>query len=85
VKLLQTLIQGIGPSCRGQQNHLVRGSDGTEISTAFRIEDEPRIGSWNALIVASALRNDATRILSEDLNPGQAIAGVQIQNPFLNS
>ncbi len=56
-----------------------------EISTAFRIEDESRIGFWDALIVASALRSGATRILSEDLNPGQAIAGVQIQNPFLNS
>ena len=56
-----------------------------EISRAFRIEDESRIGFWDALIVASALRSGATRILSEDLNPGQAIAGVQIQNPFVNS
>ena len=56
-----------------------------EISTAFRIEDESRIGFWDALIVASALRSGATRILSEDLNAGQTIAGIQIQNPFVNS
>ena len=56
-----------------------------EISTAFRIEDESRIGFWDALIVASALRSGATRILSEDLNAGQTIAGMYIQNPFVNS
>ena len=56
-----------------------------EISTAFRIEDESRIGFWDALIVASALRSGATRILSEDLNAGQTIVGIHIQNPFVNS
>jgi predicted nucleic acid-binding protein len=53
-----------------------------EIATAFRIEDESRIGFWDALIVASALKCGATRILSEDLNAQQKISGVQIQNPF---
>jgi predicted nucleic acid-binding protein len=54
----------------------------TEIATAFRIEDECRIGFWDALIVASALKCGATRILSEDLNAGQIIAGIHIENPF---
>jgi predicted nucleic acid-binding protein len=53
-----------------------------EISAAFRIEDESRIGFWDALIVASALKRGASRILSEDLNDGQRIAGVLIENPF---
>jgi predicted nucleic acid-binding protein len=53
-----------------------------EISVAFRIEDEAGIGFWDALIVAAARRAGAHRILSEDLNPGQIIAGVQIENPF---
>jgi predicted nucleic acid-binding protein len=53
-----------------------------EISTAFRIEDESQIGFWDALIVASALKSGAHRILSEDLNAGQTIAGVRIENPF---
>jgi len=54
----------------------------TEISSAFRIEDESRIGFWDALIVASAIKSGATRILSEDLNAGQTISGVRIENPF---
>ncbi|HSY98940.1 MAG TPA: PIN domain-containing protein [Terriglobales bacterium] len=53
-----------------------------EITTAFRIEDESRIGFWDALIVASAAKCGALRILSEDLNAKQVVAGVRIENPF---
>jgi predicted nucleic acid-binding protein len=56
-----------------------------EISAAFRIEDESRIGFWDALIVASAVNSGATRILSEDLNAGQRIAGIRIENPFVRA
>jgi predicted nucleic acid-binding protein len=55
-----------------------------EISAAFRIEDEARIGFWDALIVAAARKAGAELILSEDLNPRQVIAGVRVQNPFLD-
>ena len=53
-----------------------------EISAAFRIEDEAGIGFWDALIVAAARKAGAERLLSEDLNQGQVIAGVRILNPF---
>ena len=55
-----------------------------EISLAFRIEDESKVGFWDALIVASAVKCGATRILSEDLNAQQVIAGVRLENPFAN-
>lgn len=54
-----------------------------EIASAFRIEDQSRIGFWDALIVASAIKCGADRILSEDLNAGQTISGVRIENPFV--
>ena len=54
-----------------------------EIATAFRLEDECRIGFWDAMIVAAAIRCGAARILSEDLHAGQTIAGIRIENPFL--
>jgi predicted nucleic acid-binding protein len=54
-----------------------------EIASAFRIEDESRIGFWDALIVSSASQCGATRILSEDLNAGQRIAGIVVENPFV--
>jgi predicted nucleic acid-binding protein len=53
-----------------------------EISEAFRIEDESRIGFWDSLIVAAAVKSGAARILSEDLNAQQIIAGVRVENPF---
>jgi predicted nucleic acid-binding protein len=53
-----------------------------EIKQAFRIEDEARISFWDAMIIAAAIKSGATRIFSEDLNPGQTIAGIQIENPF---
>jgi len=55
----------------------------TEILAAFRIEDESRIGFWDALIVSCAAKLGATRILSEDLNAGQRIAGILVVNPFV--
>ncbi len=54
-----------------------------DVAAAFSIEDESRIGFWDALIVAAALKIGATRILSEDLNPRQRIAGIRIENPFV--
>jgi len=54
-----------------------------EIAAAFRIEDEARIGFWDALIVAAAAKAGTVRILSENLNARQSIAGILIENPFV--
>jgi predicted nucleic acid-binding protein len=53
-----------------------------EIAAAFRIEEESRISFWDALIVASAAKAGTVRILSEDMNARQIIAGIRIENPF---
>jgi predicted nucleic acid-binding protein len=53
-----------------------------DIRTAFQIEDEGRISFWDALIVASAVRAGAGRLVTEDLRAGRIIAGVRIENPF---
>src|ERR1700674_5024810 len=53
-----------------------------DVSTALQDEDESQIGFWDALVLASAARAGATRILSEDLNAGQMVLGVRIENPF---
>jgi predicted nucleic acid-binding protein len=55
-----------------------------EVQAACRIEREAKVSFWDALIVACAQKNGATRILSEDLNHGQVIDGVEIVNPFRN-
>jgi predicted nucleic acid-binding protein len=53
-----------------------------EIAAAFRIEDDSKIGFWDALIASCAVKCGAKRILSEDFNPGQRVAGIAIENPF---
>lgn len=53
-----------------------------ELAAAFQIEDDARIGFWDALIVASAIKSGAVRIFSENLNARQVIRGIRIENPF---
>ena len=41
-----------------------------------------KISFWDALIVAAASATGCTTIYTEDLNPGQIIQGVRIENPL---
>lgn len=50
---------------------------------ASEISEKERLSFWDALIVAAALRLRATKIVTEDLNHGQLIEGILIENPFL--
>lgn len=52
------------------------------VTRATEISDLARISFWDALIVASAEEADADELLSEDLNDGQAIAGIRVVNPL---
>ena len=42
-----------------------------------------RLSFWDALIVEAALAGGAERLLTEDMEHGQVIEGLQIENPFL--
>jgi predicted nucleic acid-binding protein len=42
-----------------------------------------RVSFWDALIIASARRANCETLWTEDLNQGQIIQGVRIENPFL--
>lgn len=53
-----------------------------DILLASEIEEQNRLSFWDALIIAAALKGHATKVVSEDFNPGQTIAGVLIENPF---
>lgn len=52
------------------------------ILRATEIEERHRISFWNALVVVAAYEAKCERILTEDLNSGQIIDGVLIENPF---
>lgn len=42
-----------------------------------------QLSNWDALIVAAAVLADCEKLYSEDLQHGQTIEGVTIENPFL--
>ena len=48
----------------------------------FEIEMREKLSFWDAMIVSAAFQAGVTKIISEDLNAGQTIAGIIIENPF---
>lgn len=49
---------------------------------ASEIEEKSILSFWDALVIAAALRLQAQKIISEDLNHGQIIEGILIENPL---
>jgi predicted nucleic acid-binding protein len=41
-----------------------------------------QLSFWDALVITAARKARCQTLLSEDLNDGQTIAGIQIRNPF---
>lgn len=56
--------------------------DASLYSFALSISAEANISFYDALIVASASAAGCGRVLTEDLQDGRRIAGVEIHNPF---
>lgn len=49
---------------------------------ASEYQERHQLSFWEAMIVASAVQGGAAVLLTEDLNPGQFIEGVEVRNPF---
>ena len=62
----------------------VQANDPEMTIRASEIEEKNGLSFWDALIVAAALRLQARRIITEDLNHGQIIEGILVENPFVN-
>jgi predicted nucleic acid-binding protein len=58
-------------------------NDERSILGALELERAHRISFWDALIVQAAITSRAAVLYSEDLNDGQQISGVRVQNPLL--
>jgi predicted nucleic acid-binding protein len=57
--------------------------DARTVLGAARRSSELPISFWDALIVEAAIKGGADRLLTEDLQHGQVIEGLRIENPFL--
>jgi predicted nucleic acid-binding protein len=60
----------------------VVGIDPSRINEAIDIRILNRLSFWDALILAAASSAQCATLLSEDLNNGQIIDGVRVENPF---
>jgi predicted nucleic acid-binding protein len=52
------------------------------IVRATEIEEKHKISFWDALVIVAAYEAKCLKILTEDMNAGQQIEGVYIENPF---
>jgi predicted nucleic acid-binding protein len=50
---------------------------------ALNVERRFSLSFWDAMIAAAAIRAGAKTLLTEDLQHGQSLDGVRIENPFL--
>jgi predicted nucleic acid-binding protein len=55
----------------------------TTVLLATEIEERHFLSFWDSLIVAAASQSKVGKILTEDLQSGQCIEGILIENPFL--
>ncbi len=56
--------------------------DAELVRSAISISGEAQLSYWDGLIVAAASAAGCDCLLTEDLNAGQVIAGVEVVNPF---
>lgn len=56
--------------------------DAPLVRNAVEISCSSQVSYWDGLIVASAAAGGCDRLLTEDLNDGQVIGSVRVENPF---
>jgi predicted nucleic acid-binding protein len=60
----------------------VHSLDVFDIVAASEIEERYQLSFWDALIISAARRLNADRLLTEDLQSGQRMEGILVENPF---
>jgi predicted nucleic acid-binding protein len=58
--------------------------DKSDLGAAIELHQELRISFWDAMIIQSARRLGCRVLWTDDLNNGQAYAGVIVRNPFVD-
>lgn len=59
--------------------------DSEKILSAIGRSQRLQLSFWDALIIETALAGGAVRLLTEDLQHGQIVEGLRIENPFVDS
>lgn len=56
--------------------------DAIAIGRAWKIQDRYGFSFWDALVIAAAKTSSSKYLLTEDLQDGQVVDGVQVLSPF---
>jgi predicted nucleic acid-binding protein len=56
--------------------------DTTLVKSAIQVSRSAQLSYWDSLVLAAAARGGCQRLLSEDLDDGQQIGSVRVENPF---
>lgn len=81
VPLTLAVARGIIASYRAWQ---VEINSVDTLLQASEIQERHQLSFWDSMIVAAAAQGGAATLLSEDLNHGQQVGSVRIENPFLH-
>lgn len=60
-------------------------TDAALLERGWKLQDRYRLSYWDALIVAAAKAASCRYLLTEDLQAGQTLDGIEVVNPFLRS
>ena len=58
-------------------------ADAALLEHGWKLQDQYRLSYWDALIVAAAKVASCRYLLTEDLQTGQLLDGIEVVNPFL--
>lgn len=61
----------------------VHSPTAADVVAAIQLQHSARLSFWDAMVLISAQRLECQTLWSEDLQPGQNIAGVTLVNPFV--
>lgn len=57
-------------------------TDATVLEHGWKVQDRYQLSYWDALIVAAAKASSCRYLLTEDLQAGQTLDGIEVVNPF---
>jgi len=60
-------------------------TDAALLERGWKLQDRYRLSYWDALIVAAAKAASCRYLLTEELQAGQQLDGIEVVNPFLRS
>lgn len=88
VTVTRRLVRPLDPAdAAAQVDELARtrvvGVDGELVSAAIALSRDAQLSLWDAMVLAAARRGACDVVLTEDLQHGAVLGGIEVRNPFV--